>query len=292
MRRAALTIENRSDWPTPALEVLIRWVCKREGLGTAGHPYRVLVRACTRNTWGGRGGSNFQRVWLDRHYRRISGRSKATLEGLNILRKSARKHLAGELRKNRLNGDARYTDRVDTLEDRIKSINEMIRFGDYADSRKPRVNGNPLWPFTHADPRFKWSKPETYRSRLELLVALIAHEAHHATLGHPDRYRTGNAVKKIDRASMEFRCNRAMGEAAAALHNEWPELRKAIYAAMRKARANKVTAQVRKTDPTPKLAKAQDALAEWQRKAKLAATKIRKYRLRVRYYEGKVAAKR
>ena len=55
------------------------------------------------------------------------------------------------------------------------------------------------WPMTVKDHRFKWSTAEVYNSRLEVLVGLMAHEAHHATGGQPSRfYKNG----RIDNAAM------------------------------------------------------------------------------------------
>lgn len=148
------------------------------------------------------------------------------------------------------------------------------------------------YPYTKKDHRFKWSVPFQLLSRVETLVYLIAHEAHHSTKGHPSKFETTGG--RTDRAGMEFRCNTAGFEAVKALRLEWPTLRTKIYTAMRRERdrlkASKQRKEVKRSDPTPKLIHAREAMATWQRKAKLAATKIKKYRRKVAYYEGRLAA--
>jgi hypothetical protein len=148
------------------------------------------------------------------------------------------------------------------------------------------------YPYTKKDHRFKWSVPFEFRSRLETLVYLIAHEAHHSTKGHPREFEKSNG--RTDRAAMEFHCNNAGFEAVKALRIEWPTLRTKIYAAMRRERDRLKTSKqhdaIRRSDPTPKLLNARESLVTWRRKAKLAATKIKKYRRKVAYYEGRMAA--
>jgi hypothetical protein len=65
-------------------------------------------------------------------------------------------------------------------------------------------------------------------------------------------------------------------------------LRPRVIQAAKEARQQQKSCR---SNPDNGLVKAQEMLALWQRKAKLAATKIKKYRQRVRYYEGRVAAK-
>lgn len=159
------------------------------------------------------------------------------------------------------------------------------------------LRGAQLWPMKHRDHRFAWSPEYEYRSRLEVLIMLIAHEAYHATGGHPKHFtaeRTGQ--KRFDHDSMEFGCNEFAKTTIEAFRAEWRSvLRPRIVAAMRRERqavANeKAKAAAKRSDPAPKLEQARMMFATWQRKAKFAATKMKKYRTRIRYYEGRVAAK-
>ena len=83
------------------------------------------------------------------------------------------------------------------------------------------------------DLRFKWSTEEVYRSRLEFLVGIMAHEARHATLGSADAFRRNG---RIDRAAMEFWCNQAAIEAVRAFREEWAMLKTRIRLSLRAAR--------------------------------------------------------
>jgi len=62
------------------------------------------------------------------------------------------------------------------------------------------------WPLMKKDRRFKWSTRHVLRSRLELLIYIMAHEAHHARGGSPSHFMKSG---RLDRASMEYRCNAA-----------------------------------------------------------------------------------
>lgn len=105
------------------------------------------------------------------------------------------------------------------------------------------------------------------------LASLIAHELAH---------NHGHSGERWMRAKSCVRYGRRSDEQAAfyawALSPEY----------MMRPREKKL---VVKPGPDDKLDKAQERLASWERKAKYAANKIRKYRLRVRYYERKMAAR-
>jgi hypothetical protein len=141
------------------------------------------------------------------------------------------------------------------------------------------------------DHRFKWSTEEVYRSRLEFLVGIMAHEARHATLGSADAFRRNG---RIDRAAMEFRCNQAAIEAVRAFREEWAMLKTRIRLSLRAARRKEQVRMERKvlrrTDPGPKLVHAQVMLDRWQARLKMATAKVKRYRQKVRYYEGRAAA--
>jgi hypothetical protein len=142
------------------------------------------------------------------------------------------------------------------------------------------------------DHRFQWSREETYRSRLEFLIGLMAHEAHHATKGHPKHFLRND---RVNRAEMEFRCNEAAQRAVADFHDDWPRLLPAIRTAMRRDRNRNKDREAKlkqkRLDPDLKLAKAQAQLKRWQAKHKTATTKLKKYRRMVKYHEGRVAAR-
>lgn len=213
----ALKIINKSQWPTPALNIIVRWVCRREKLGTKQHPYTVKVSDARKCAWYGDGGRYGQRIHI------------------------ARRH------------------------------------------------GN-VWPQVKKDRRLKDASEHSLNSPMEILVYLLAHEAYHATGGHPGQYRKPDGGK-VDKQMMEWDCNHVAMRAVESFRAEWPTIRGAIYAAMRAERNKKHAKHERRADPSPKLVAAETALEKWRRKLKLAQTKIRKYQRKVKYYGGLVAAK-
>jgi hypothetical protein len=173
-----------------------------------------------------------------------------------------------------------------------------------------------LWPWTHKDHRYQWAVEHTLDNRLESLVYLIAHEAYHATGGHPKNFRVlprgfilpgtnrppqpGIELQRAlerhgytNNASMEFRCNQFGMETVVAFREVWrTELKLKVVKAMRKARerrkAEKAKAANRrqaKSSPNLKLEAARKRLVVWQAKLKRAETAVKKYTRKVRYYE-------
>lgn len=113
--------------------------------------------------------------------------------------------------------------------------------------------------------------------RIEVLVVTTAHE-----LAHIEQFwRVGPRQSRLERVTegqayrllTAFRANR---ESLLAAWNEPPAPRAKATVSIIDRRAEK----------------AADDLARWQRKAKLAQTKIRKLKARVRYYERRQAAKK
>lgn len=145
------------------------------------------------------------------------------------------------------------------------------------------------WPYTTKYWKYKWSFTYQLHNRLEAFVDIVAHEMFHATGGHPSKFRKDG---RTDVASMEMACERFSKATVEAFRVEWPALRAKCIAELRRDRDRRKAKVIAKSDPTPKLDRAAKNLANWQRKAKLAATKIKKYKQQVRYYEGRVAAKK
>jgi len=230
---STVSIINKSHWPTPAVEIIARWVARAAGITW---DYTVHLGHTNRRGWYGHGWKYRQESYMDRHYRR----GKPYWGSPTLL--------------------------------------------------KHHITSERLWPYIHKDHRFQWSEDQTFRSRLEILVYLIAHEATHATTGHPSEYRGTDGRKET--ASMEFHCNARGYRILEKFREAWPKIRPLIYAAMRKTHqrqtANIVKHATRRPDPAPKLALAQKRIKEWTRKKKFAETKIRKYTRRIRYYERKV----
>lgn len=113
-----------------------------------------------------------------------------------------------------------------------------------------------------------------YNNRVEALVAITAHE-----LQHLAQFRRGLVSGNLEpecvwaetRVLKAFRANCLQ---LFAQWNETPDVKAKPAASIVEKRA----------------AKAAAALAQWQRKLKLAQTKVRKYKQRVGYYERRQAA--
>ena len=166
-------------------------------------------------------------------------------------------------------------------------------FGFFGGHKKgtPYVNNKAIYPTEIKDPRFKWSASHQIQNRLEHFVFLIAHEAYHASGGHPSLFKNPNGTTNAD--SMEFRCNDFGHQTVIAFREYWKTTLKAkVRAALRKSRdrveaakQQKVEAKMAKTDPNVKLTAAQQSLAMWEKKLKLAQTKVKKYQRLVKLYE-------
>lgn len=132
--------------------------------------------------------------------------------------------------------------------------------------------GEGTWPWTH---QYRTNAPSiTYEDAVEFLVALTTHELWHLQQ-YLHRWKTNEAQNErvaLDALTV-FRSERER------LWNEW----------------SRETPE-RQSTPKPSAAdrRAEKAfldLERWQKKLKLATTKVRKLRKRVQYYEKKTAAR-
>lgn len=135
-----------------------------------------------------------------------------------------------------------------------------------------RIGPASKFPHTYKYPNRRRAPEYQIVDREEELVQITAHEAFHLICF---RERANTAEAPTEFVSLEvlekFRANRE------ALLAEWSD-----------------PPALRITTPAPspveqRALAAQNALDTWTRKMKLAQTKVRKYRLRVRYYERKAA---
>lgn len=146
----------------------------------------------------------------------------------------------------------------------------------------------PLWPWTNQDARYQWSQPFTYRTRFEMFVDLIAHEARHATDENMKIYA------EKGRASGEDDANREAVRIVKLLRAQWPSLRPKIYAECRKQRRQarrRQESQAARKGSEAKLSRARANMERWEATGKKAVRMAAKYRRRVRYYEQRIAAK-
>lgn len=285
MKRAKITLTNRSEWSTAALAVISNWIVERAGITWK---YSITVKACKSNTYGGRGGVRSQRIWIDRNYRRRNnpfvGKVASEIETRIA---NTRKDLADTFRRGRANDDREY-EREEMLQQRLRRLADDLRAAPK--ERRPLVGGRPLWPLTDKDRRFKWAAVHSYRTRFEALIMLIAHEAYHATGGDPAKF-TDRKTGKTNADLMEFRCNDFAMKTVEAARENWPALRPLIVAAMRRERQQINNLRSKKSDAVPKLQRIVKRRLMWERKARRAARAIQKLKKQEKYYIGKIAAK-
>lgn len=136
----------------------------------------------------------------------------------------------------------------------------------------------PVKPFLYPGRTSEAFLSPEYTDQLDALVGVTAHELAHLFQYHG---RSGSAARRGERVTRHherrltelFRANR---DGLLAEWNESPPQR---------------TEKPKTTGQDRRAAKAEAMLSAWQRKAKLAATKIKKYKRQVAYYE-RVAATR
>lgn len=140
------------------------------------------------------------------------------------------------------------------------------------------------WPYQIKEWRFKRLAHEfEIRSRLELLIFLLAHEAHHANGGNRENWRKNG---RVDRVSMEHDCNEEGALAVKEFRQNWEYFRSKFQEKLRR---------IKKSKRKPTTVEKRDALYErrlallnqWERKLKAAQNKVKKYSSLVRRYESK-----
>lgn len=146
------------------------------------------------------------------------------------------------------------------------------------------------------DGRMKHSERHELRSSVEWFIYIVAHEAYHATKGHPTEFRKGS---RTDVQSMEWWCNHwaynivihyrlNRRKLMAQVKRNLRRTKRARQAKERQQERVQAAKDHRKTDDY-KLVNAQRLLKQWEAKRKLAATKVKKYRNRIRHLERKAA---
>jgi len=124
---------------------------------------------------------------------------------------------------------------------------------------------------------------ERFNDRLECLVAITAHEIFHLAAHYVDEHKqrtrhsdgTHGSSEQATRRE-EVRVLRLFRESRSALLEVWNA-------------ADEV--KPKKSIQEQRFEKVQKALCNWQRKLKLAQTKVKQYRRKAKYYEGTTAAK-
>lgn len=145
----------------------------------------------------------------------------------------------------------------------------------------------PSYPVTDRYWTYKWSKGYLIHSSVEMFVMIMAHEFLHATAGAPSKFRGSDG--RYDRAAMEAKTHRLAHEIVAMWRKERRAVMGRVLAEMRSERAKK---KKKRAKPTTSVKRDKSAamLAKWERKLKLAKTKVAKYRRSVAACDRHISA--
>jgi hypothetical protein len=132
-----------------------------------------------------------------------------------------------------------------------------------------------LGPVTFPHVHCRFGVSSTWNDAWDLLVAIAAHE-----VGHAHDYRERGTTDERCAELHEREVLRVFQASRETLLAEW------LVAPSEKPAKPRASIQEKRA------AKAAAKLAEWQRKVKLANTKVKQYRRQVAYYERSLAAKR
>jgi len=141
------------------------------------------------------------------------------------------------------------------------------------------------FPYIWKDYRYSWAKEYDLRSRVEVFIMVVAHEAYHGVL-----FRTGKSGKRADN---EFKCDDFAYNTVLAYRAAEKDPLKVLHGLRRerqKLLKEKDRVNYRKT-PEYKLEVLQDHLKEWIRSKKTAETWIKTYTRKIKYLQKKINQK-
>ena len=152
-----------------------------------------------------------------------------------------------------------------------------------------RAYGPDFFPYQSGYSTYKWVNKKPLYSMGELFLMVIAHEMTHATDGNPLNFRDGSS--NYDMATCENHTHHRAHDIVEMYRKDRVKIMRRIRAEMRKAREK---AKVKKRKPTTdeKRAKSLAAQKRWERKLKLAQTKVAKYKRSVSACDRAIAAAR
>lgn len=146
------------------------------------------------------------------------------------------------------------------------------------------------------DWRFAWAPEYPINGMLEAFVFLLAHELRH---GHPDNYALWSTGR---RQGGEHDANHWAWEQVEVFREVWPLIRREILTArrltrqrVREQKLREAEKRLAKNAPETKLARVLELRKQWERKCKLAQTKLKKLKRREsalrRFIDQRLAAK-
>ena len=152
-----------------------------------------------------------------------------------------------------------------------------------------RAYGASHFPCEDGYATYKWIGKKPLNSMIEMFVMLMAHEMTHSTDGAIENFYDRRAGQ-YDRAGCENHTHHRGHAIVEMYRKDRVKIMRRIRAEMRKAREK---AKAKKRPSTEeKRAKSQAYLTRWERKLKLATTKVAKYKRSVSACDRAIAAKR
>lgn len=137
------------------------------------------------------------------------------------------------------------------------------------------------------DPRFKTDDAFPIpHSPVAVLAFLIRHEVEHAVDGHPSEFRERSRTRRYD---MEYICNGTASEWVCSLKEKWPEIFKE-WRRLARADREKNRAPLPFERSLARFKKKADLLKKWERKLKIAQTKVKKLKKSIKAFETRHAA--
>ena len=139
---------------------------------------------------------------------------------------------------------------------------------------------------------YKWIGKKPLHSMCEMFVMLMAHEMTHSTDGAIENFRVrGTRRNNYDRATCENHTHHRAHDIVEMYRKERKNIMRRVLAELRRERA-KQKKKRRRSTTKEKRAKSQANLKRWERKLKLAKTKVAKYKRSVSACDRAIAAKR
>lgn len=157
------------------------------------------------------------------------------------------------------------------------------------------------FPWKHKDHRYKWSPEFEFKSRIEVFVFLLAHEAFHSV--------KANDGKKEKKCEEEFFCDDFAFRIVKKFRIEWYNLKEKIKKQFRKElnvkkreiknlkkktiqkeelKKKQIGRKTEKRTPEYKLKKFTMLLNKWEKKQKVSNEKVKFYRAKVKHFQQKI----
>jgi hypothetical protein len=154
-----------------------------------------------------------------------------------------------------------------------------------------RAYGASHFPCEDGYATYKWIGKKPLHSMVEMFVMLMAHEMTHSTDGAINNFTLHGRRNNYDHATCENHTHHRSHDIVEMYRKERKNIMRRVLAELRRERA-KQKKKRRRSTTKEKRAKSQANLKRWERKLKLAKTKVAKYKRSVSACDRAIAAKR